>query len=306
MTDLRTHLHDYLKMRRALGFKLEVPGYFLAQLVDFIEDAGATTLTAELAISWARLPQGVQPIHWARRLGAARGFAEYLQTIDPATEVPPRDVFGARQQRPTPHLWCEADIVSLMKAARQLQPAMRAASTEALFGLLAVSGMRIGEALDLERKDVNLTSGVITIREAKFRRDRIVPLHESATQALRSYADRRDRMCLNPRDQTFFVTCAGTALGRQSVRYAFNSITTELGLRSTTSRPRIHDLRHTFAVRTLIGWLASGSDVGVGMPVLSTYLGHVSPVGTYWYLSASPELMELAAARLDCHFGGRS
>jgi integrase/recombinase XerD len=265
MTDLADHLHDYLKMRRALGFKLEIQGFFLAEFVRFAEASGATTLTAQLAISWAQLPEGVQPIHWARRLSAARGFAKFLQTIDPRTEVPPRDVFGARQQRPTPHLWHESDVVRLLEAARGLQPPLRAASTEAIFGLLAASGMRIGEAIDLERRDVDLSGGIIKIREGKFRRDRMVPLHESTTAALRSYARRRDELCSTSRSPAFFVSSRGTALRTQSVRHAFNRITADLGMRTATSHPRIHDLRHSFAVRTLIEWLRSGSDVGVGM-----------------------------------------
>jgi site-specific recombinase XerD len=241
MTDLADHLHDYLKMRRALGFKLEIQGFFLAEFVRFAEASGATTLTAQLAISWAQLPEGVQPIHWARRLSAARGFAKFLQTIDPRTEVPPRDVFGARQQRPTPHLWHESDVVRLLEAARGLQPPLRAASTEAIFGLLAASGMRIGEAIDLERRDVDLSGGIIKIREGKFRRDRMVPLHESTTAALRSYARRRDELCSTSRSPAFFVSSRGTALRTQSVRHAFNRITADLGMRTATSHPRIHD-----------------------------------------------------------------
>jgi integrase len=164
--------------------------------------------------------------------------------------------------------------------------------------------MRIGEAIDLERRDVDLSGGIITIREGKFRRDRVVPLHESTTVALRSYALRRDELCPTPRSSAFFVSSAGTALRTQIVRYAFNRITADLGMCTATSHPRIHDLRHSFAVRTLIEWLRSGSDVGVGMPVLSTYLGHISAAGTYWYLQSSPELMGLAANRLEDHFGG--
>jgi integrase len=158
MNDLTDRLNDYLRMRRALGFKLETQGFFLGEFVRFVEASGAKTLTAQLAISWAQLPEGVQSIHWARRLSAARGFAEFLRTIDPETEVPPRDVFGARQQRPTPHLWLESDVVRLLEAARRLQPPLRGASTEAILGLLAASGMRIGEAIDLERRDVDLLS----------------------------------------------------------------------------------------------------------------------------------------------------
>jgi len=305
MSELALHLADYLALRRALGFKLEREGTELPQLVAYLEVAGAATLTADLAIAWARLPQHVQPIRWAHRLGSARGFARYLATIDPTTEVPPRDVFGAREQRPAPYLWSEAEVCRLLEAARAIRPPLRAATHAAFFGLLAVSGMRLGEAIRLGRGDVDLSAGVLTIREAKFGRSRLVPLHPSATAALRAYAAIRDRLCPHPRSGTFFLSSVGTALLAGGVQHTFNQITTALGLRSATVRPRLHDLRHSWAVHTLIGWQRSGADVGAQMAALSTYLGHVNPAGTYWYLSAAPELMALAAARLDGRFGGR-
>lgn len=307
MSDLASHVDDYLRLRRSLGFKLEWPGHLLHQLHAYLEAAGASTLTANLIVDWARLPQGVQPLHWAHRLGAARSFAMYLKTIEPATEVPPpaREIFGARQVRPTPYLWSQSDIRRLLEACRDLRPASRAATYEALFGLLAVSGMRRGEALALAQDDVDLEKGVLTIREAKFGRSRLVPLHASAVEALEAYAARRDRLYLAPRSKTFFVSSIGTALSPDPVNKTFVQLTTAIGLRTATTRPRIHDLRHSFAVRTLIDWHHSAIDAESHMPALSTYLGHVNPVGTYWYLSAAPELMELAAARLDQRFGGR-
>lgn len=307
VSNLACHVDDYLRLRRALGFKLEWPGQLLPQLLAYHDAAGASTLTADLTIAWAQLPVGVQPLHWAHRLGAARGFAMYLKTIDPATEVPPppRDVFGAHQRRPTPYLWSDTDVCRLMEASRGLQPPLRAATHEALFGLLAVSGMRRGEAIDLGRDDVDLADGVLTIREAKFGRSRMVPLHPSAVEALRSYAALRDHLCPTPRSTTFFVSSIGTALHRDGVHKTFVELTTAIALRTQASRPRIHDLRHSFAVHTLIEWQRSGADCESQMASLSTYLGHVNPVGTYWYLSAAPELMELAATRLDGRFGGR-
>jgi integrase len=292
-----------LQLRRALGFKLEWPGKVLPKLITYIEDAGATALTADLAIAWARLPQGVQPIHWAHRLGAARRFAMYLKTIDPETEVPLPNVFGARQRRRAPYLWSENDICRLLQETGQLRPPLRAVTHETLFGLLAASGMRVGEAISLGRNDVDLIGGVLTIQEAKFGRSRLVPLHASVTEQLRSYAAGRDRMCPTPRSTTFFLSSVGTALDHVCVHKTFVQLTTAMGLRTATSRPRIHDLRHSFAVRTLIEWHRSGIDAESRMGVLSTYLGHVNPSGTYWYLSAAPELMELAAARLDERFG---
>lgn len=305
MSALSDHVADYLQLRRALGFKLTREGQVLPQLVAYLEAADAATLTSELAIAWARLPTGVQPIKWAQRLSAARAFAAYVKTIDPATEVPPRDVFGARQRRPAPYLWSHADICRLLEAARSLRPPLRAATHEALFGLLAVSGMRVGEAIALARGDVDLAAGVITIQEAKFGRSRLVPLHPTATEQLRCYVVLRDRLCPGAKSKTFFVSSVGTALGDHGVREAFVQITTAIGLRTATVRPRMHDLRHSFAVDTLIGWQRSGVTIGERMPALSNYLGHVNPAGTQWYLSASPELMGLAAERLDERFGER-
>jgi integrase len=303
MSSLSGHVDDYLRLRRALGFKLERTGQLLPQLVVFLEAAGAATITSELAIAWARLPERARPKHWAQRLAIARGFARYLQTIDPTTEVPPPGVFPARRHRPTPYLWSEIDICRLLEGARTLVPPLRAATHEALFGLLAASGMRIGEAIGLQHDDVDLDTGVITIREAKFDRSRLVPLHPTVTEALRRYAGERDRLCPRPRSAAFFLSGIGTALNHSGVSKTFRTITTAIGVRTETVHPRAHDLRHSFAVRTLIRWHQSGLNVENHIAVLSTYLGHVSPADTYWYLSASPELMELAAQRLQARFG---
>jgi integrase/recombinase XerD len=301
---LEAHADDYLRVRRALGFKLKEDGHLLKQLIAYVETAGATTLTSELAIRWARLPEGVHPNQWAKRLRVARGFAGYLQTIDPATEIPPADVFSVRRQRATPYLFSEQDICCLLREARSLRRPLRAASYEALFGLLAVSGMRVGEAIALAREDVDLKAGVITIRKAKHDRARLVPLHPTATEALNRYACDRDRLCPRPRSRAFFLSSAGTAVHKSCLGKTFREITTRIGVRTETVHPRIHDLRHRFAVQTLIDWERSGVKIDEQIATLSTYLGHVSPADTYWYLSASPELMALAAERVHDRFGG--
>jgi integrase len=301
---LQAHVDDYLRLRRAVGFKLKEDERTLGQLVSYLEAAGATTVTSELAISWARLPVGVHPNRWAKRLRIARGFAAYLQTIDPTAEIPPPDVFPTRRQRATPYLFSQQDMCRLLAEARGLRHPMRAASYEALFGLLAVSGMRIGEAVALERADVDLDARLITIRKAKGDRVRLVPLHPTAAEALRGYASERDRMCPTARSRAFFLSSAGTPVLDESLRKTFREITTRLGIRTQTVQPRIHDLRHRFAVQTLIDWYRAGVKIDERIPVLSTYLGHVSPSDTYWYLSASPELMALAADRVADRFGG--
>jgi integrase len=299
MSELRRHAEDYLKLRRSLGFKLTLHGRLLPQFVDCLDAAGATRVTTELAISFAQLPQGVQPVQWAHRLSMVRGFARYLQAIDPATEVPPHDVFAARYQRPTPYLWQEIEVLDLMAAARLLRPALCALTYECFFGLLWATGMRIGETIGLQRGDVDLTRGVITVRQAKLGRSRLVPLQQSSTDALACYAGSRDRLCPRPGSQAFFVSSRGTALVPQVVLQVFHRLAVKTGLRTETKRPRVHDLRHSFAVRVLVSCYRSGIDVETRMVALSTYLGHVNPVDTYWYLSSSPELVELVAGRLD-------
>jgi integrase/recombinase XerD len=305
MSELSGHVQDYLRLRRALGFKLERAGHLLPQLVAYLEAAGAATVTSDLAIAWARLPGHTQPNHWAQRLAIARGFARYLRALDPATEAPPPGVFPTRRHRPTPFLWSQRDICRLLQSARALRPTLRAATYETLFGLLATCGMRIGEAVGLDRDDVDLQAGVITIRHAKFDRPRLVPLHPTVTEALSRYAAERDRLCPRPRCRAFFVSSMGTRLDRSGVGKTLRKITTSLGMRTETVHPRAHDLRHSFAVDTLIRWQHSGLSVDEHIATLSTYLGHVSPADTYWYLSASPELMGLAAQRLHTRYGGR-
>jgi integrase len=303
MSTFHDHVSDYLRVRRALGFKLAFHGAVLPQFASYLESAGATTLTVELAVVWAGLPEGVAPISLSHRLGAVRGFARYLKTIDPATEVPPTGIWPTKHPRPAPYLWAEEDVARLLGAARGLQPRLRASSMETLLGLLAASGMRVGEALALARDDVDLGSGVLTVRDAKFGRSRYVPLHPSTTAALGRYAEERDELLVVPTTTAFFVRSTGAALGYDCVHGTFRALTTALGLRKADQRPRVHDLRHSFVVRTLVNWYRAGVDVRARMVVLSDYLGHVNIEGTYWYFSAAPELMELVAAGAQGRLG---
>lgn len=300
-SDLSRHVADYLRARRALGFKLVNEGVILPQFAAFLEQAGQSTVTAQAAIAWAQQPQGVNPINWVHRLGAVRGFARYLHTIDPATEIPSSDVFTRPVCRADPYQYTPDDLRRLLGAARGLRPALRAATYETLFGLLAATGMRIGETLALRRDNVDLDQGVVTVHGPKGGRMRLVPLHPSTTEALRRYAQLRDRLRPSPRADTFFTSIRGTRLIHGCVRTTFIELTTAIGLRTAGHRPRIHDMRHSFAVTQLLDWYRSGVDVAGRMPTLSTYLGHVNPAGTYWYVSAVPELMQLAAGRLANH-----
>jgi len=305
MSRLDAEVDDYLRLRRALGYRLEREERWLRELVEYLRAAGSDSLTSELTIRWARLPATAQPRHWAQRLGCARKFAGYLHTIDTSTRIPPTGVFPAERHRPMPYLWSAEQIELLLNTARQLRPPLRGLTYQTLFGLLAVSGMRLGEAVGLHRGDVDLDTAVITIRHAKFDRSRIVPLHPTVTAALRQYATQRDQQWPQPRSDAFFLSGRGTTLNRSQVDKTLRQLTTAMGIRTATVHPRAHDLRHSFAVHTLIRWIHEGLDVDEHIAVLSTYLGHVSPAGTYWYLTAAPELMELAARRLQLPAGVR-
>jgi integrase/recombinase XerD len=295
---LASHVEDYLRLRRALGFKLRFPGQVLPSLAAYLEAAGAATVTAELAVAWAGQPQGVHPVVWSHRLGAARGFARYLKTVDPAAEIPPGRVWPGAAPRRQPVIFTETDTARLLQAAAALNPPLRSATYHAMLGLIAATGLRLGEAISLERAGTDLDAGLLTIVSTKSGRDRLVPLHPTVTRALAGYARRRDQLCPAPSTSRFFVSSVGTPVHERLADQAFAQLTSSLGLRAAGRQPRIHDLRHTFAVRQLLAWHRDGADVNAKMPVLSAYLGHVSPAGTYWYLTAVPELMELAAARL--------
>lgn len=307
MSELRSALNDYLATRRALGFKLEDAARLLSNFVDHVEEAGATTVTTELALAWATRPQGTHPSWWAARLGAVRGFAKYLAAVDPTTEVPPVDLLPHRSRRAVPYLYSPDEIAALMAAARRLRSPLRAATYETLIGLLAATGMRVGEAIGLARPDVDLGSETLVVRAGKFNKSREVLVHESTVAALKAYAGIRDRLCPLPAAPNFLVSTAGTRLIYKNVQFVFSQLTREVGLvpRSPRCRPRIHDLRHRFAVETLRRWHEAGLDVEAHLPALSTYLGHTNPSSTYWYLTATPELLATAAERLEVHTGGQ-
>jgi site-specific recombinase XerD len=301
MSPLREALGDYVRVRRALGFVCEREVPELERFVDFLEQAGASRITIELALTWARMPQGVHPYVWRKRLGTVRGFARYLATLDPDSEIPPTDLLPGRQPRLVPHIYTPEEIVALMMAARSLLWPLRAATFETVIGLLASTGLRLREALALDRSDVDLEHGVLLVRGAKHNQQREVPLHPTATAALERYADQRDRLCPVRVTPAFFVTNHNRRLTPVNFRAAFPKLIAQAGLqgRGQRLRPRPHDVRHTFAVRTLLGWCHAGEDVDRKLPLLSTYLGHVELESTYWYLQSVPELIALVSERLD-------
>lgn len=301
MPRMRQAAEDYIALRRAMGFKLEKPGHLVLQFAEHLDRLGTQQVTIELALAWARQPAHADPSWWAYRLSAVRGFAAYLHPRLPGTQVPPADLFPLRTKRATPYLYSAEDITALMTAARRLRTPLVAATYETLVGVLAVTGLRVGEAIKLERADIDSTAGTLTVINGKFGKTREVPLHPSTIERLHAYACRRDAFLPTPKATTFFLSMAGTRLSACRVESTFRDLVRAAGLqrRSARCRPRLHDLRHTFAVNTMLDWYRHGEDVQAKMPLLSTYLGHVDPAATYWYLSTAPELMALACARLE-------
>lgn len=296
MSALASALADYLGVRRALGYKLEGSGRTLARFVAHLDAHGVDTVTVSLALDWAT--EAARGGGVAARLAHIRGFARYLQALDPTHEVPPAGLVAGQRRRAVPHLYTDAETEALMAGARRLDPELRAATTEAVIGLLATTGMRVGEVLALNLGDVDWDTGVVTVWLAKFNKARHVPVAPSTLAALADYRHTRRRLAPAPSSPALFLTPRGNRLGRQSFAAAFAGLADATGLFTPTGRPRIHDFRHSFAVRTLLGWYQCGADVHALLPRLSTYLGHVNPAATYWYLSAAPELLALAAERV--------
>jgi integrase len=297
---------EYLTLRRQLGFALHSSGQQLLAFARYADGIGHRgPITVELAVRWARLPRDARPCWWARRLQIVRGFALYRRLFDPGTEIPAAGLLGPSSRRATPHIYSDAEIAALLRAAAELGPTggLRSDTYVTLFGLLLTAGLRISEALRLGRNDVDLQSGVLTVRRTKFRKSRLVPLHPTTVVALAKYARRRDRHHPCTPVCTFFLNHMAAPLGASGVAKSFGALRRKLGWTKNREgrRPRLHDMRHTMAVRTLLGWYQQGADVDRKMPALSTYLGHVEVTDTYWYLTAVPELMALTAARFQAY-----
>lgn len=301
MTALTEAAADYLELRRRLGHDLADAHRLLPRFVAYLDDIGAVTVTIEAAIAWSMEPD-VNPASsvWPRRMIVARGFARHMSGIDPATEVPPVGLIPSRQRWRPPFLFAAGDVERLVAAAASVvRWRLPAAAHSTLLGLLAVTGMRVGEALKLDDEDIDWDDGVVLVRESKFDKSRIVPLHHSTVEVLRSYVATRDEL-VDRRVPAMFVSIRGNRMIYACVQETFRRLcdTTGIGAEAP-NRPRIHDLRHGFAVNTLIGWHRDGENVDARLPALSTYLGHRDPRSTYWYLSAAPELLALAARRIE-------
>ena len=313
MIRMHTALQEYLSMRRRLGFALRGPGSTLRRFVEFMDERGALFITTELALEWAQLPAGAQLATWSARLGMVRQFARHRKVADPRTEIPPDGLLPYRYRRQRPYIYSDTEISALLRAAGRLTSAtgMRALTHQTLFGLIAATGLRVGEAVGLDDSDVDFKESLLHIRRTKFGKSRLVPIHTSACRALRKYANRRDRILKGLGRPAFFVSDRGTRVTQCAARYNFAKISRQVGLREPVPGhghgrgPRLHDMRHRFAACTLLDWYRRGLDVERRLPFLSTYLGHVHVNETYWYLEAVPELLGLATQRLRDHGEGR-
>ncbi|MGH8665273.1 MAG: tyrosine-type recombinase/integrase [Burkholderiales bacterium] len=304
MSTLRQAVVEYLAMRRSLGFKLRDAGIGLLDFASFMAQHHASYITHALALAWAQQPSGVVPDEWARRLSFVRMFARHRSATDARTQIPPPGLLPYRPKRARPYLYSDAEIEALLRAALQLPShgGLRPWTYYCLFGLLSVSGLRVGEAQNLELQDVDLGAGVLTIRGAKFGKSRLVPLHASTRRVLADYIARRERMwAQRPASSYLFVSNWGNRLDGGEMRRTFYALSRQIGLRgpSDSHGPRLHDLRHRFASKTLLRWYRAGEDAERRLPILSAYLGHVHWSDTYWYLSALPELMHEAMSRLE-------
>ena len=305
MTPLRKALEAYLTLRRGLGSELFRPGAHLHRFVDFLDREGAAVVTAELALRWATAPASATPATWAGRLAHVRRFATWLSATDSRTEVPSRELLPDRYRRRPPYIYSDEEVERIVgEAARLASPlGMRARTYATLFGLLAATGLRLGEALLLDRDDVDLRAGILAVRRAKFGKSRFVPVHDSTITALRRYARQRDQLLPRPASPAFLLSERGIRVTQCSARYNFAVVSRAVGLRPPTRGhrhgrgPRLHDMRHRLAARTLVRWYREGRDVERELPKLSTYLGHVHVSDTYWYIEAVPELLRLATER---------
>lgn len=307
MSELRQALEEYIAVRRSLGFSLRLPTSLLRNFVTFAEANGSAYITRELAVRWAKQPHNAQPATWAWRLGMVRRFASWRSVTDPRTEVLPEGLMPYRYYRNSPYIYNDNEIERLIRAASKLPSTngLKAHSYSVLFGLLSVTGMRVSEVLKLNREDVDLADGILTIRRTKFGKSRLVPLHGSTRDVLKRYDQLRDQVFPRPTTPAFFISDRGVRITEWSARYTFAKISQQIGLRTVAKGhgrgPRIHDMRHRFAARTLIEWYRTGVDVERELPKLATYLGHVHVNETYWYLEAVPELLQLATQRLMKH-----
>lgn len=305
---LTQHVQRYLSVRRSLGYDLSTSGRVLTKFASFMDTHNEPYVTAELFLQWKQAFGAASQSTWAHRLSMVRQFAFWLHSLDTAHQVPPQSLLPSRYRRKPPYIYSEDDIRRIVREAAQLpsQNGLRAITYPAFFGLVSVTGLRISEAIALRVGDVDLENGIINVRQGKNGRQRLLPLTECTNTYLNEYARKRDRLLAHPVD-AFFVSDEGLPLTDCAVRYNFAKVCQRLGLRAAQRfhrhgvGPRVHDLRHTFAVRVLINWYKQGNDIQAEMLKLVNYLGHQNLAHTYWYLEAVPELLALASRRVEAY-----
>lgn len=310
-TTMRERVDMYLSERRQAGFTLRVEGEQLARFAHFADNrAHQGPLTVKLAEQWATSSRQQKRLTAARRIEVLRPFARYCQQFEPITEIPPGGLFGPSHRRLQPHIFTIAEIRTLMAACANLHPpnGLRGTTCATIFGLIAATGLRISEATGLQRADVDLERGLLLIRHAKYGKTRWVPVQHTTKRALQYYTQKRDGDPLSLTSEAFFVFDHGRAASSSSVSYAFKLLRRDLGwhCRGDHPFPRIHDLRHSFICHRLESWYAEGLDIDRHILALSTYVGHANVTDTYWYITATAELLALAAKRFSEHTGGVS
>lgn len=302
-------VETYLAYRRSHGFQLSIDATQLKSFARYADQMGTEAhLTVALAVAWARTARRPNPLTWGRRLDVLRGFARYCLRVDPATEIPPTGLFGRTHRRLVPHIYTEAELVALLNAASTLEPqqGLRPVTCRCIFGLLAASGLRISEALALTCADVDLVTGILHIRDAKFHQQRLVPLHSSVTDRLSKYVQQRDQLVPRPVCDRFFLRDDGRPANQSGVLYALQTLCQKLGWSPRGDYPyhRLHDFRHTFIVRSILLCYEQNIDIDHAILALSTYVGHAKASDTYWYFTGIPELMTIAAERFHHYTEG--
>jgi integrase/recombinase XerD len=306
VTALARAAEEYLTLRASLGHDLADAHRLLPRFIAYLDAVGASTVTVADALAWVQqVDADPHSTVWPRRMSVVRGFARYMGGVDPATEIPPRDLFAARGRWRPPFIYHPGHVDALMAQARGIRTRLAGAAHETIIGLLACTGMRVGEALRLDHQDIDWAEGILLIRDSKWGKSRQIPVHYSTLTALGHYAEVRDRLCARPATSRFFLSVRGAPMSYGSVKATFRHLCDTTGVGAEAPRrPRLHDLRHTFVVNTLAEWYRAGENVDARIAGLCAYLGHRDPRSTYWYISAAPELLALAAARLEHSAGG--
>jgi len=308
MKSLTTSLNEYIKLRRSLGYQLKETEQYLKRFIKFLKKRGTQYITAKLSLEWAMLPQNVKRSHWSRRLSIVRLFAQYHTMEDHRTEVPPSYLLSQQPNRAIPYIYSEKEIRQILKACQSLLSlGLRHHTYFTFFGLMVVTGCRISELISLNRDDLDIKNNWIIIRNSKCNKSRLLPLHQTTMRQLKKYSEIRDQFPVHDVN-AFFLSDQGARITKWSARYAFIQISKQIGLRDPfdSNGPRIHDIRHSFAVRTLLNWYRKGINIDKKIILLSTYLGHKKPTDTYWYVTGTPELLAQATSRLEKNIGENS